>query len=154
MRQTSPARTWRAHPLGLLAELGAAVLLFEAGLDSDPRELARAGIASFLVAIAGVLAPTLLGYAAARALLPGAGPLAIGVGMIPRGEVGLIFAGIGQQLVVQGKPLVDAGVTSALVVVMLVTTVVTPPALRMVFARGARRAAEAANRSGGHGQQA
>ncbi len=91
-----------------------------------------------LVAIAGKLVS---GLAA-----PGRGldRLAIGVGMIPRGEVGLIFAGIGQKLTLHGQPLVGPGVSSALVVVMLVTTLVTPPALRLVFARGARRAARAA----------
>ena len=62
--------------LQLLAEIGAAVLLFEAGLDSDPRELARAGLASTLVACAGVIAPTLLGALAAHLFLPQASPIA------------------------------------------------------------------------------
>jgi hypothetical protein len=37
--------------------------------------------------------------------------LTIGLGMMPRGEVGLIFAGIGATLVLGGRPVVDAGRT-------------------------------------------
>jgi Kef-type K+ transport system membrane component KefB len=60
----------------------------------------------------------------------GADRLAVGIGMIPRGEVGLIFAGIGAGLVVNGRPLLEAGVFPAVVVMVLVTTVVTPVGLR------------------------
>jgi Kef-type K+ transport system membrane component KefB len=51
--------------------------------------------------------------------------LAVGLGMIPRGEVGLIFAGIGRSL-----GLVDEATTSTLVLVVLATTLIGPPALR------------------------
>jgi len=61
--------------------------------------------------------------------------LTIGVGMIPRGEVGLIFAGIGKELVLDGHPVVSEAVFSALVVVIIVTTMVTPPLLAMRLRR-------------------
>ncbi len=56
--------------------------------------------------------------------------LAIGLGMIPRGEVGLIFAGIGAKLMLDGHPVIDAGTYSAVVIMVIVTTLVTPPLLK------------------------
>ncbi len=55
---------------------------------------------------------------------------AIGVGMIPRGEVGLIFAAIGKNLKV-----VDDAVFSALVIMVIVTTLITPPLLSLILKR-------------------
>lgn len=48
----------------------------------------------------------------------------VGVGMIPRGEVGLIFANMGKSLGVM-----DDNIFSALVVVIMLTTLITPPVL-------------------------
>jgi len=64
--------------------------------------------------------------------------LSIGIGMIPRGEVGLIFANIGLGLSVAGQRIVDEGIYSAVVIMVVVTTMSTPPALRWSFARGGR----------------
>ena len=50
---------------------------------------------------------------------------AIGVGMIPRGEVGLVFAGIGL-----ATGVVEPGTYAAVVVVVILTTFVAPPLLR------------------------
>jgi Kef-type K+ transport system membrane component KefB len=61
--------------------------------------------------------------------------LSIGIGMIPRGEVGLIFANIGLGLQVAGQRIVDEGVFSAVVIMVIVTTIVTPPALKWSLAR-------------------
>jgi Kef-type K+ transport system membrane component KefB len=44
--------------------------------------------------------------------------------------VGLIFANIGLGLTVAGQRIVDQGVFSALVIMVIVTTIVTPPALK------------------------
>lgn len=59
----------------------------------------------------------------------GADRLAIGLGMIPRGEVGLIFAGIGAGLTIAGTRVVDDAVFSAVVVMVALTTLMTPPLL-------------------------
>lgn len=59
----------------------------------------------------------------------------IGVGMIPRGEVGLIFAGIGKSLNV-----IDDATFSAVVIMVIVTTLVTPPVLKLTLARRAKAA--------------
>jgi Kef-type K+ transport system membrane component KefB len=56
--------------------------------------------------------------------------LSVGIGMIPRGEVGLIFANIGMSLTVKGERIVDAAVYSAVVVMVIATTMITPPALK------------------------
>ncbi|MGK7945798.1 MAG: cation:proton antiporter [Microcystaceae cyanobacterium] len=54
--------------------------------------------------------------------------LAIGIGMIPRGEVGLVFAGIGSASGVLSKPL-----EAAVIVMVILTTFIAPPMLRWAF---------------------
>ena len=66
--------------------------------------------------------------------------LSIGIGMIPRGEVGLIFANIGLGLVVAGERVVDEGIYSSVVIMVIVTTMITPPALKWSLERGEARA--------------
>jgi Kef-type K+ transport system membrane component KefB len=59
---------------------------------------------------------------------PGINRLAIGVGMIPRGEVGLVFAGVGAASGVLSKPL-----GAAIIMMVILTTFLAPPLLRLVF---------------------
>jgi len=61
--------------------------------------------------------------------------LTIGLGMIPRGEVGLIFANVGLGLTIAGERVVDQAIFSAVVIMVIVTTLVTPPALKWSLAR-------------------
>jgi len=61
--------------------------------------------------------------------------IAIGLGMVPRGEVGLIFAGIGAKLMLDGHPVISVSTYSAVVIMVIVTTLVTPPALKMSLLR-------------------
>jgi len=56
--------------------------------------------------------------------------LSIGIGMVPRGEVGLIFAGVGLTLSVAGQRVVDEALFSAILVMVVVTTLITPPLLQ------------------------
>ena len=60
---------------------------------------------------------------------------AVGLGMIPRGEVGLIFAGIGAKLMLDGEPVISGGTFSAVVIMVIVTTLVTPPFLKFSMMR-------------------
>ncbi|HNA30439.1 MAG TPA: cation:proton antiporter [Thiobacillaceae bacterium] len=53
----------------LLAEIGIILLLFEVGLETDVRALARSGGRSIMVAMAGFVLPFLLGFGVARLLL-------------------------------------------------------------------------------------
>lgn len=44
-----------------LAEIGVIVLMFQAGLETDLKELKKSGMASFIIALCGVIVPLLLG---------------------------------------------------------------------------------------------
>lgn len=61
--------------------------------------------------------------------------LSIGIAMVPRGEVGLIFASIGASLTLGGEPVLDHRSYAAVVIVVIITTLVTPPALRFSLRR-------------------
>jgi Na+:H+ antiporter len=67
--------------------------------------------------------------------------LSVGIAMIPRGEVGLIFANIGLGLTVGGERIIDDATFSAVVIMVIVTTMITPPALKWSLARGSKRIA-------------
>jgi Kef-type K+ transport system membrane component KefB len=67
----------------------------------------------------------------------------LGAGMISRGEVGLIVAGVG---IAEG--LVSSEEFSAVVAMVLVTTLVTPPILRWLFSRKEHEAAAEKEASG------
>jgi Kef-type K+ transport system membrane component KefB len=56
--------------------------------------------------------------------------LSVGIGMIPRGEVGLIFASIGKSLKVM-----DDATYSAAVIMVIITTLITPPLLKITLQR-------------------
>jgi Kef-type K+ transport system membrane component KefB len=69
--------------------------------------------------------------------------LAVGVGMVPRGEVGLIFAGIGATLMLPNasgasEPVINTATFGVVVLMVVVTTLLTPPALKWAL-QGARR---------------
>ncbi|MEZ6063860.1 MAG: cation:proton antiporter [Planctomycetaceae bacterium] len=66
----------------------------------------------------------------------GLNTLAVGIGMIPRGEVGLIFAGEGRRLTTpEGDRVVGEGTFAAIVVMVMVTTMITPPLLKWAMTR-------------------
>jgi Kef-type K+ transport system membrane component KefB len=103
------------------------VFFVRMGMLVDVRSFASTEVVVFavgltLAAIAGKLA---CGIAVPR----GMSALTVGLGMMPRGEVGLIFAGIGVQLVLSGRPVVDAPTYAAALFMVVVTTMATPPLL-------------------------
>ncbi|MGB3237033.1 MAG: cation:proton antiporter, partial [Geitlerinemataceae cyanobacterium] len=59
---------------------------------------------------------------------PGINKWAIGVGMIPRGEVGLVFAGVGA-----ASGALSDSLQAAIIVMVILTTFIAPPWLRSVF---------------------
>ncbi|MSQ03304.1 MAG: cation:proton antiporter [Myxococcales bacterium] len=61
--------------------------------------------------------------------------VAVGVGMIPRGEVGLVFATTGAGLLHEGRPLIDPPTFSAVVLMVMVTTAITPALLSWAMRR-------------------
>src|SRR5262245_43611452 len=114
------------------------VFFLQIGVDADIAAFGRAEVlrdAAILLAVA-VVGKLLSPIGAIGA--PGDKPL-IGLGMLPRGEVGLIFATIGLQNGVLGDDLY-----AALLLVVLVTTLATPKLLQMRYATLRRRAAEPA----------
>ena len=61
-----------SYEANVLAHIGIVVLMFVVGLESSVSQLLNVGWASFRVALMGVIAPTLLGFAGSYLLLPGA----------------------------------------------------------------------------------
>ena len=59
----------------------------------------------------------------------------VGIGMIPRGEVGLIFAVIGSNLVLYETKVVDDMLYAAIVMMVMLTTMITPPAIKFILER-------------------
>jgi Kef-type K+ transport system membrane component KefB len=72
-------------------------------------------------------------------LTPGSDRLSIGLGMIPRGEVGLIFAAIGRELTLGDERVIDPGTYGAIVLMVILTTMVTPPLLKWSLLRHERK---------------
>ncbi len=117
------------------ASVGAAVSL---GALADSRSLA---LGAALV-VTGIVGKLLAGVGAWRLQ---ADKTLIGIGMVPRGEVGLIFAQMGL-----AAGAVTAGQYGALMLMVLITTFVTPPALAW-RARHVGRRAPATDRPGDGG---
>ena len=82
-------------------------------------------IASFLVVVA-IIGKVITGFTVFGQ--EGINRLAIGVGMIPRGEVGLVFAGVGA-----ASGVLSESLDAAIIVMVIFTTFVAPPLLRVVF---------------------
>ena len=96
------------------------------GMLVDVRAFASVSVRGFaaLLTLAAIL-----GIACGFVAPKGVSGLTLGLGMMPRGEVGLIFAGIGAKLVLSGRPVVDAGTHAAAVFMVVATTMLTPPLL-------------------------
>jgi Kef-type K+ transport system membrane component KefB len=109
------------------------------GLKVDLRAFARLDLLGFAAALtlAAIVGKQICSLAVAER---GLNRLAIGLGMIPRGEVGLIFAGIGATLMLSNSQGVSERVISAetfgvIVIMVIVTTLVAPPALKWAMGR-------------------
>jgi len=93
----------------------------------DPTQEGSAGLlgiagALIVLAIAGKIAA---GWAAPWVAYR---RIVVGVGMVPRGEVGLIFADIGRR-----SGVLNEAVFGAVLLMIMVTTLVAPPALKLLF---------------------
>ncbi|MBI5831798.1 MAG: cation:proton antiporter [Armatimonadetes bacterium] len=124
----------------LLAPLTALLVpLFfvQMGMTVHLSTFGEAGVLGFaaLLTVAAILGKQSCGLVVGKGL----DRLSIGVGMIPRGEVGLIFAAIGRQLRLNGEPVINDVANSAVVIMVIVTTMVTPPVLAWTLRRGDRR---------------
>jgi len=101
--------------IGVTAELS--------GLDASAW-----GTAAFLSVVAILTKWVGSGFGAKLAGFPTSSSLAIGAGMISRGEVALIIAAIGLE-----NGLLEPAFFTILVIVVLATTIITPPLLKSTF---------------------
>jgi len=116
------------HLLLPLSSVLVPIFFVHMGLMVNLRELAGGSV---LLALALTAVAILGKQACALAVVtPGADRVAVGLGMIPRGEVGLIFAGMGLSLRVGGRAVLGPGEFAAVVAMVMLTTVLTPPLLR------------------------
>ncbi len=101
------------------------------GMQVDLRTLADPALVAIALGItlAAVVGKLAAGFAAGR----GVSPWVVGWGMVPRGEVGLIFAVAGRQLGV-----LDEAMFSIIVIMVILTTLVTPPILTFLLKQQAR----------------
>jgi Kef-type K+ transport system membrane component KefB len=130
-----------------LSSLLVPIFFVRMGLGVNLAELAGGSVA---LAAALTLAAILGKQACALAVVNrGVDRLAVGLGMIPRGEVGLIFAGMGLDMKLQGVPVLGSGEFAAVVAMVMLTTVVTPPLLRWRLSRAGPISAPVGQPSGG-----
>jgi Kef-type K+ transport system membrane component KefB len=123
--------------LETLTQLLVPVFFVRMGMLVDIRSFASVSIILFAITL--TVAAVLGKLACAVAAPKGVSGLTIGLGMMPRGEVGLIFAGIGAQLILGGRPVVDTGTYAAAVFMVVATTMATPPLLLWSTRRSAAR---------------
>ena len=136
------------HPLTVLLVPVFFVLM---GIGVDLSTFSHAGVLGFAMAltVAAVIGKMLCGLGVVES---GLDRLSVAVGMVPRGEVGLIFAGIGASLMINGHPVIEPQIYSAVVIMVILTTLATPPTLKITLARGDRvKAAHAAEESSAAG---
>jgi Kef-type K+ transport system membrane component KefB len=98
------------------------------GMQVDLKTLADPMLVAIAlgITIAAVAGKLVAGFAAGR----GSSPWIVGWGMVPRGEVGLIFAVAGRQLGVLGE-----AIFSIIVIMVILTTLLPPPVLTALLRR-------------------
>ncbi len=102
------------------------------GLEANARELGGSVMFTLLIVVASILSKIigsglgvrLVGFNLKQSVQ-------VGIGMVSRGEVALILAGIGL-----ANKVIGAEVFSIMVIMTLATTLITPLLLRMVFPQG------------------
>jgi Kef-type K+ transport system membrane component KefB len=109
------------------------------GLRVDLRLFARVDILGFAAALT-IAAIAGKQICALGVVERGVNRLAVGLGMIPRGEVGLIFAGIGATLMLpspggMNEPVISPTTFGAVVIMVIITTLITPPMLKWSLGR-------------------
>lgn len=128
------ARTRRGkqieHEVHEVAQFFVPIFFVAVGAAVDLRSLAdpRYLIVGLALTVVGIVGKVLAGFATLRR---GLRRIVIGVAMVPRGEVGLIFAQIGLT-----SRLLDAGLYSAVTLMVMLTTFVAPLLLRMLLVAG------------------
>lgn len=112
------------------------IFFVSVGLEANLREISGPALPFLLVLFVVAIASKLIGSGLGARLggFTNREALRVGVGMVSRGEVGLIVASIG---VIEG--IISQEIFSVVVVLVLLTTLITPVLLRAVFPKGATR---------------
>ena len=115
-----------------LEQIFAPVFFLLMGMQVNLSTFAQPGTLAMAAAltVAAVAGKVVCGLAAG-----GTDRLSVGLGMVPRGEVGLIFASVGK-----GLGVIDDALFSAVVIMVMVTTMMTPVSLKWSLGRVARSA--------------
>ncbi len=106
--------------------VGAAVnvgLFIPGSADFNPEVLVVGGLLVVMAVIGKLLAGYVVGWGKQKL-----NHAAIGIGMVPRGEVGLIFADIGRR-----AGILSDATFSAILIMVIVTTFIAPPLLKIFF---------------------
>jgi Kef-type K+ transport system membrane component KefB len=116
------------HIVSPLGKIFAPIFFVLMGMQVNLKSFAQPATLGLAAALTGVAIVTKLvcGIVAG----PGRNKLAVGIAMVPRGEVGLIFASVGK-----GLGVVTDAEFSSIVIMVIVTTLVTPPALKWALGR-------------------
>jgi Na+:H+ antiporter len=122
------------------------VFFINIGLSANTRELNwEIGLLTLVLVLVAVIGKVLgSGFGAILGGFTRREAVQLGVGMMSRGEVGLIVAAIGIE---QG--LIQESTFSAVVGVVILTTLLTPPLLRVLFPKAQSAQVKAKNISGG-----
>lgn len=125
---------WKNHrledALAPLTALLVPIFFVATGISVDLSEFSGGSVWVLAIAltVVAIIGKLVCGLGVREA---GLNRMAVGLGMIPRGEVGLIFAQVGQDLTTpDGSSVIDKGTFSAIVVMVMVTTLITPPLLK------------------------
>ncbi|MBU6317569.1 MAG: cation:proton antiporter, partial [Acidobacteria bacterium] len=118
-----------ARDLGAVGNIFIPVFFLQIGINADLGAMAKPSVLGLAAAMCALAIGGKL-LAAVGAFGTRADKVLIGIGMVPRGEVGLIFASIGLTTGV-----LNTDQYGALLIVVLVTTIITPPLLRLRLGR-------------------
>jgi Kef-type K+ transport system membrane component KefB len=138
---TFPERNKRdlLHLLSPVSTLAVPIFFVLMGLRVDLRVFANLSLLGFalVLTLAAMVGKQVCSLAIVERKL---NRLAVGLGMIPRGEVGLIFAGLGATLMLPdaagiNQPVIGPQVYGAILIMVILTTLVAPPALKWSLAR-------------------
>lgn len=120
------------HEIRPVASIFTPIFFVSVGASVNLRLLdpSRDGAAGLLGVAASLTALAIIGKLAAGWAAPWSRfrRLVVGVGMVPRGEVGLIFADIGRR-----AGILNEAVFGAILLMVMATTFVAPPGLKLLF---------------------
>jgi Kef-type K+ transport system membrane component KefB len=113
------------------------IFFVKMGMDVDLSTFANVSVLAFalVLTLAAIVGKQLSSFGVVQTGKHRVNRWIVGLGMIPRGEVGLIFAGIGMALTFQGEKVISPEVYTAIVIMVILTTLITPPVLTWAFRR-------------------